>query len=557
MATPITIVFGTETGNAEDCAAELHDALNKQGYASDLLDADDFELDDLEGPRLLVIITSTFGNGDPPSNAMFLLEHLSNPDHGPYPDLSFAVCGLGDESYPRFCQAGKDFDAHLAARGAQRVVERVDCDVDFEIPFRGWRKQLLSYLDSHATKYGRTEPQVSEKKSGFFGSLGKKFGAMFGGKPPEAPAPAPEPAAPAVQPGTDRHHPFRARYLGGRLLNGEGSNKETRHHIISLEGSGLSYQVGDCFGVYPTNCPEAVDEVLKAAGLKGTESVQTEKGAQSLSEALASRCLQTITLDLYEASVPAAERLEREALRAYLREHHVVDVVRPGRLSAERLFELTRPIHARLYSIASSQKATPTEVHFTIETVRYEMHDRARKGVASTFLAERASDGVDIYLHKNDQFRLPSDDTPIIMVGPGTGIAPFRAFLLERRARGASAENWLFFGHQHQACDFLYGDELRELQDSGVLTRMDLAWSRDTDTKVYVQDRIRERGADVYEWLQKGAHLYVCGDASRMAGDVRSALVSVYREHGGLDADAAAAAVSKLESVGRYQQDVY
>lgn len=569
MADRIAILFGTETGNAEDCANELGEDLTKAGFHNEVIDMDDVSADDLTEESLVFIITSTFGNGDPPANAYELLNALR--DGGlDFSGVDFAVCGLGDRTYKRFAQCGKDFDAELENLGGNRVIERQDCDVEFDVPFESWKEKVVAYLEERDEFRGATPPPKAPSMSQ---RLTTWVGGLFGGKKGE-PAPVAADAAAQTAPTAakpvkiSREAPWPAKLVDTRLLSGPGSTKETRHYAIDLSGSGLTYQAGDSFGVLPENCPDEVAEVIGALGLDADAAVTTKAGASTLAAVLMHRDLQTPRMAFTKrlakggGALADALQLDEAALSAWLHERHLADLIastEASDVSAQELVDGLRPMPPRLYSIASSPTRHPEEVHFTVETLRYEAHGRKRKGVATCWLADRVGEGgtVPLYLHANDAFRLPEADVPVILIGPGTGIAPFRAFLQQREDEGATGDNWLIFGHRNQAHDFLYGDELTSWKLSGLLTRLDLAWSRDTDAKVYVQDKVRAAADDVVAWLERGAHVYVCGDALGMAPGVWEAFKAVAQDELGMDDDAAEAWLQGLVDDGRYHLDVY
>jgi sulfite reductase (NADPH) flavoprotein alpha-component len=490
---PLLFLWGSQTGGAESLAKKFARDAKARGFESTATGLDDASPADLTRHARVCIVTSTYGDGDMPDNAQSFWDALNSDTAPQLENLSFAVLALGDRNYTQFCKAGALFDERLAALGAKRIQARVDCDVDEESLGHKWFAGLIEIL-----------------------------------APDTAPLPAPVPAE--VPTAFSKTHPFPALLKTNRLLTGDSSAKETRHFEIVLAGSGLDYEVGDALGVIPTNCPEFVAEILTAARLSGSEMIQLKDGtAMILREALTRR----LDLAPFIASLPAAG------------------------IAAQDLVTPLRALQHRLYSISSSPKAHPGEVHLTVGIVRYELGGRPRKGVCSTFLAERA-EIVPVFIHKSPGFRLPSDPTrPVIMIGPGTGIAPFRAFLEERRATAPNSKNWLFFGDQHVATDFLYRDELEAMFNEGILTRLDTAFSRDQAEKVYVQHRMLEHSATLWEWIQDGAHLYVCGDAKRMARDVDDALLRIVSEQGGLTDEAARAFVNQLKSEKRYQRDVY
>ncbi len=491
---PILFLWGTQTGGAESLTKKFAKDAKNRGFEVTAQGLDTSSPADLANQSRVCIVTSTYGDGDMPDNAQAYWDAL-NSDSAPNLDhLSFSVLAIGDRNYTQFCKAGHLFDERLAALGAKRIQPRVDCDVDEEAKGHKWFADLMGVLAPDSANTGNGILQEEE---------------------------------PA---GYSKTNPFTARLKTNRLLTGEGSAKETRHFEIMLDGSGLEYEVGDALGVIPTNCPDFVSEILECAGLEGGETVLLKDGsAITVKEALATK------FDL----TPFITQL-------------------PETLAAEELVSNLRPLQHRLYSISSSPKAHPGEVHLTVGIVRYELDGRSRKGVCSTFLAERAEGGVPVFIHKSPGFRLPPDTSrPVIMIGPGTGIAPFRAFLEERRATAPDGKNWLFFGDQHVATDFLYREELETMFSEGILTHLDTAFSRDQPEKIYVQDRMLENAAKLWEWIENGAHIYVCGDAKRMAKDVDAALLRIIREQGGLNDEAAQAFVNQLKSEKRYQRDVY
>ena len=519
---PLTVLFGTQTGTAESLAKQAAKEAGKRGFAATVLDLAAVNVEQLSAHSNLLLITSTYGDGEPPDNAKAL--HTALGAAAPSTSLAgvrYSVCALGDTNYTLFCQAGKDFDAHLEKLGAHRVTPRTDCDVDYDLAFTGWLNGALTALGA-----GQSAPK----------------------------APAPAPAEPAA--GYSKTNPFTAPVKVVRTLNAPGSTKEVNHIEFDLTGSSLNYEAGDALGVMPENCPELVSAIIAVLGSDGEEAVPTSVGEMSLRLAL---------LRHYDLGKPTAELLEVLAIPAELRPPlpHVIDALRAVPLPPRKTTDwvtLLRKLQPRLYSISSSPKAHPGQVHLTVGAVRYELAGQPRKGVCSTFLAERAlaRGHAGVFVHSNKAFRPPADPaTPMIMVGPGTGIAPFRAFLEERAATQATGQNWLFFGDQKAATDFLYRDELEALQAGGVLTRLDLAFSRDQPEKIYVQSRMLSAATELYAWLERGAYFYVCGDASRMAKDVDAALHQVIERAGNKTAAEAAAYVQALKAAKRYQRDVY
>ena len=533
---PLTILFGSQTGTAEGLAKKVAKEAGKRGFAPTVLDMAQTDLAKLANEKNLLVITSTYGDGEPPDNAKALHTALKDATGTPLASVRFSVCALGDTNYAQFCQCGKDLDAWLEKLGAIRATPRTDCDLDYDGPFTKWLDAALASL-APSDKSGTLE--IVNRKSEIVNT--------------------PESAE-----GYSRQNPFPASIVTVKNLNGPGSAKEVNHVEFSLEGSGLAYEAGDALGVMPQNCPALVNDILAALGCDGEEAVPTPVGELPLRRALT---------ECYDLGKPSAELLSllpavagnvggvpspREASAPF----HVIDVLAaaPTKPTPADFVAKLKKLQPRLYSISSSPKAHPGQVHLTVGAVRYDKDGRARKGVCSTFLAERAlaAGKVGVFVHANKAFRPPADgNTPMIMVGPGTGIAPFRAFLEERRATGARGKNWLFFGDQKAASDFLYRDELAAMQTAGTLHRLDLAFSRDQAEKIYVQHRMLENAAELYAWLEAGAHFYVCGDASRMAKDVDLALHQVVEKAGGKSAEAAANYVQALKTAKRYQRDVY
>jgi sulfite reductase (NADPH) flavoprotein alpha-component len=526
---PLTILYGTQTGTAESLAKQAAKEAGKRGFAATVLDMANVSVDQLPNHANLLLITSTYGEGEPPDAAKPLHSALAAASAGELPvsfsALRYSVCSLGDTNYTLFCQAGKDFDAHLEKLGATRVTPRTDCDVDYEEPFTAWLDTTLTALGSAAA------PGADTKTS-------------------EAPTLSAEPYS--------KKNPYPASVLRVRTLNAPGSAKEVNHVEFDLTGSGLTYEAGDALGVIAHNCPELVSAIIQALGCDGEEAVPTPAGELPLRTALTQH---------YDLGKPAPALLELLNLAGSASDstpspHHVLDALLAAAAKPQptAFVAALKKLQPRLYSISSSPKAHPGQVHLTVGAVRYELNGIPRKGVCSTFLAERAlaHGTTGVYVHSNKAFRPPSDPTvPMIMVGPGTGIAPFRAFLEERAATGATGKSWLFFGDQRASSDFLYRDELTALQSSGVLTRLDLAFSRDQPEKIYVQHKMLAAAAELYAWLEAGGYFYVCGDASRMAKDVDAALHQVVEIAGKKSPEHAAAYVQALKTAKRYQRDVY
>lgn len=537
-STPLTILYGTESGNSEALAALTLKTAKKKGFKAAMKNMSELAPADLAKVSNLLVIVSTWGDGDPPETAVSFHEAFMK-DEVDLSKVRFSVCALGDTSYEQFCKTGKDFDSRLEALGATRVVPRVDCDVDYDEAHATWMDEALNAL-----------------------------------APADAVAAVPATVEIAPVEAFGKKNPFESELLEKVLLNGEGSAKETWHYELSLEGSGLNYEPGDALAVIPLNAPDMVEGLLKASQLKGTEEVEI-KGvgrkllADALREDLEITVLSKAVLKKLQAVLQSDELgklLEddaKEELRTYLWGRWTADALAefaPKGIGAQDLVGALRKLPPRLYSIASSPLAHPGEVHLTVASVRYEGHGSSKKGVASTYLADLVDQGgqVKVYTHANKNFRLPpSDDTPIIMVGPGTGVAPFRAFVEHRAETGAKGASWMIFGDQHFTYDFLYQLEWQDHLKSGALSRLDVAFSRDQPEKVYVQDRIRENAGELYDWLEKGAHFYVCGDASRMASDVHEALIDVIEKAGGRSREEAEAYVDDLKKSKRYQRDVY
>ena len=544
---PLLILFGSQTGTAEKIAKQIAKESKFFGCNSRVMDAAEHEKIDWSKETNLLVVTSTYGDGDMPDNAQAFWDWLQTDAAKTLSHLNFSVLGLGDTNYENFCAAGKKIDARLETLGAKRIYPFADCDLDYELKAKNWTNGALTAL---APEKNLTQRREDAKAAETTESV-------------HASAPLREEFS--------RTNPFPARLLTEKKLNADGSQKETRHFEISLEGSGLNYEAGDALGVFPANCPELVDEILRALGGNGDEAVKISSGEFSL------HCALTEKLDV---SKPSAELLQhfaknnstlrdllaperKDDFKKWLWGRGVIDLLLENpavKYSAAEFSALLKPLAPRLYSIASSPKAHARQVHLTINVVRYEAHGRARKGLASTFLADRAGaeTSVPVFIQTSHGFRLPADgNTPVIMVGPGTGIAPFRAFLHERQAAGAKGKNWLFFGEQRAATDFYYRDELEKMFSDGHLTKLSTAFSRDQVEKIYVQNRMLENAAELWSWLEAGAHFYVCGDASRMAKDVDDALHKIIETASGKSADDAKTYVAKLKSAKRYQRDVY
>ncbi|EPR9065391.1 NADPH-dependent assimilatory sulfite reductase flavoprotein subunit [Cronobacter dublinensis] len=541
-ASVITLISASQTGNARRVAEALRDDLLAAQLNVNLVNAGDYKFKQIAQEKLLVIVTSTQGEGDPPEEAVALHKFLLSKKAPKLEGAAFAVFGLGDTSYERFCQAGKDFDTRLAELGGERLLDRVDADVEYQAAAQAWRQRVVDVLKARVPK--ETPSQAAFTSSGAVNLV-------------------------ASTPYT-KEAPLTATLSVNQKITGRHSQKDVRHIEIDLGDAGLRYQPGDALGVWYQNDPALVQELLELLWLKGDETVTVDGKTLTLSEALQWHFELTVnTAAIVEnyATLTRSETLlplvgDKAKLQHYAASTPIVDMVRfaPAQLEAGQLIGLLRPLTPRLYSIASSQAEVENEVHITVGVVRFEIEGRARAGGASGYLADRLEEEgeVRVFIEHNDNFRLPAaPETPVIMIGPGTGIAPFRAFMQQREADGATGKNWLFFGNPHFTEDFLYQVEWQRYVKEGLLNRIDLAWSRDQDHKIYVQDKIREQGAELWRWIQEGAHIYVCGDANRMAKDVEQALLEVIAAYGEMDAEAADEYLSELRVERRYQRDVY
>ncbi len=535
----VHILYGTQTGNAESLANDAANIAKAHGLKPLVKSMDEVDIGALAAMDYLLIITSTYGEGEMPDNAQMLWDAVSSDSAPKLSNMKFSVLALGDTSYDLFCEAGIEWDKRLAALGAVRIYDRVDCDVDFEEPAANWISAVIPHLAEGVSTTVLTDTGV-----------------------------------PAIEkPQYNRKNPFPAKMLVNRIVTEASSSKEIRHYEIAITGSGLNYEAGDALCVVPTNCPKLVSDIIQAIGCKGDEDEPVHGEFIALHEALRTQ---------FEIKLPSKELLEeiaqrsgdqelngilesgdKEQLARYLWGRDTLDLLRqfPNcEFSAAEFIALLKPLQHRAYSISSSGKLYPDSVHLTVASVRYESHGRPHKGVCSTFLADLVDDETEVrcFFTPNKVFRVPEDDSlPMIMVGPGTGVAPFRAFLQEREFRKASGKNWLFFGDRNAATDFIYREELEAMQQSGLLTRLDLAFSRDQAEKIYVQDRMREHGAELFAWLEQGGYFFVCGDAYHMAKDVDKALHEVIAEHGKLTEQQAIDYVNQLKKDKRYVRDVY
>ena len=536
----VAVISASQTGNARKVAAELQQRLAAAGVNAVHTAAADYKPKNITGEQLVLLVTSTQGEGEPPEEALSLYKLLSGKKAPKLSGLKFAVLGLGDSSYPMFCGAGKSFDELLAKLGGERLLERQDCDLEYQSAAAAWLDKIVPLVGSLAAAPASA--------------------ATGTGNASASPAAAPASAY-------NKANPFPATLLARQKITGRDSEKDVRHIEIDLTGSGLQYRAGDALGVWFENDPDVVDEILAAVSLKGDEPVNAGGQGKTVREALLHDWeigLNTPQFVQGYAEISGNPALKQAAAdaSAYAAGNPIAGIVSqyPAALTAEQLAGLLRPLAPRLYSISSAPEEVGEEVHLTVGVLRYEHNGIPRTGAASSFLGGRLEEegSVRVFVEENPRFRLPENpETPVIMIGAGTGVAPFRAFMQQRAANGDSGKNWLIFGNQHFTQDFLYQTEWQGWAKDGLLNKYDFAWSRDQEEKIYVQHKIREEAAELWQWLQQGAHIYVCGDASRMAKDVEQALLDTIAEQGGLSADDADEYLDNLRQEGRYQRDVY
>lgn len=534
----VTILYASQTGNAQKLAEKFGDQLQQIGLEVSVSSMSDYKTNALKKAQYLLIVASTHGEGEPPDNAIAFHNFLHGKRAPKLDHVQYAVLALGDSSYEYFCQTGKDFDIQLEKLGAKRLVDRVDCDVDYAEQAEKWFGEVKEKLHSEFTQFTPSEQEA---------------------------------AATVLQEETEysRKNPFVAEIIEKINLNGQGSNKETIHLELSLENSGIAFEPGDCLAIIPINNQTLVNSLISALGFEASTKVDVDGTSVTLEEAL----LKTFEITLLTKPLmnKIAEYTEnkdfhalienQETLKQFMNGRDLLDVVEqfgPFNWDAQGFINCLRKIPARQYSISSSLLAYPEEAHVTIGVVRYEVDGRERLGVCSTYVADQleVGDQVQVYVQKNPNFKLVDDDTPIIMIGPGTGVAPFRAFVQEREERGASGENWLFFGDQHFVTDFLYQREWLNWLKSGVLTKLDVAFSRDQEEKVYVQHKMLKHAKELYAWLEKGAAVYVCGDKN-MAKDVQETLLRIIQQEGNKSEEDAMEYLEELRKQKRYQRDVY
>ena len=538
----ITVLSGSQTGNAKSVADKVAAELTEAGIAVKRVALKDYKAKTIADEKYLLLVTSTQGEGEPPEEGVVLHKLLNGKKTPKLTELQFAVLGLGDSSYPNFCQAGKDFDQRFAELGATRLFERVDADLDYSATAEQWIRDIVAIIKEKAAQ---ASPVVQ--------SIATATTALV-----------------AKESQYNKANPFPATLITNQKITGRQSDKDVRHLEFDLAGSDLHYQAGDALGVWFDNDPKLVDEILSLAQIDPTTEVTIERKTQTISTALLSHLELTQNTPAFVKGYAALANNEQlndlvadnQALQELVQRTPIVDVLHkfPAKLTAEQLVSLLRPLTPRLYSISSSPAEVGEEVHLTVGVVRFEHEGRARSGAASSFLADRVEEdgAVRVFVEHNDNFRLPNDMTkPIIMVGSGTGVAPFRAFMQQRVADEASGKNWLIFGNPHFASDFLYQTEWQQFAKEGFLHKYDFAWSRDQEKKIYVQDKIRENSTALWQWLQEGAYFYVCGDASKMAKDVEQALLKVIAKEGNLSPDEAEDYLNELREEKRYQRDVY
>jgi len=541
----VTIWYGSETGNGRGVAERLAREAESRGFAVELASTADIQPRSISRLDLLLLVMSTHGEGDPPEDAEALHKLISSDRAPRLEQLRFAVFALGDSSYPDFCQTGREFDRRLEELGATRLLDRVDVDVDFEPAEDAWRAQVLEHLESelHPTDAATSAPHLQLIR-----------GAEDAGAKP-----------------VDRRNPFDAEVLEVSPLTVTPSTSPVHHVELLTEGSAMTWQPGDSLGIWPRNDGRLVDEIIEVSGIDAagaiTRADETLEARHWLERRLELTLLARPFLEAWAGLSDSANLRDlindRNGLAEWVATRQVIDVLRefPAQVDGETLIGALRGIAPRLYSIASSPLVAEDEIHLTVKRVGgLDTDNRLRAGVASWQLAESVAPGdtLPVYVEANPRFRLPDDpDTPIIMIGPGTGVAPFRAFVQHREAAGSKGANWLFFGNRNRRTDFLYQLEWQRFQRQGALDRLSVAFSRDQAEKLYVQHRLREEGREIHDWLERGAHVYVCGDGQAMAADVHQALLEVIETHGGKTTEQAAAYLDEMKQTRRYQKDVY
>ncbi|WP_216782693.1 NADPH-dependent assimilatory sulfite reductase flavoprotein subunit [Candidatus Profftia tarda] len=542
VSTPITLISSSQTGNARRISEKLFKELTAIGFNIKMFNAGDYQFKKIIHEKILLCITSTQGQGEPPEETVALHKYLFSKKAPQLTGTSFAVFSLGDTSYEKFCQTGKDIDKRLADLGGERLLERVDADVDYQATEEEWRKKIIIVLKKKFSQ-AITKQETSEVLMSASEDLNKSY---------------------------NKEYPLAATLLLNQKITGRYSDKNVHHLEIDLGDSGICYQPGDALGVWYWNDVQLVEEIIGLLSLTGNEKVKIHDHAITLRESLIKKFEITQNSSLIVEKYAKLSRnkklidllADKRNLQQYAKTIPLPDMIRqaPANINAYDLISLLRSLTPRLYSISSSQSEVGNEVHIAVGLVRYDIDGRVRTGGASSYLVDRLQEDetLDVFIECNNNFRLPlNPKTPIIMIGPGTGIAPFRAFIQQRAAEGAVGLNWLFFGNPHFTEDFLYQVEWQRYMREGILSRIDLAWSRDQINKIYVQDKIREQGSELWCWISQGAHIYICGDAHRMAKDVEVALLEIFVEHGGMNIEQADEFLSKLRLERRYQRDVY
>ena len=604
----IKIVFGTETGNSESLAKQTAKRLQAQGHQVSVVDMEDYTAADLSAEQVLLVITSTYGEGEPPANAEDFFDELMDWQGSSLAHLKFSVCALGDSDYDLFCQCGKDIDEQLAKLGAQRFAPRIDCDTDY-VEYEDWWGGVEHGLKSIVTVRNTPSPTKATPSQNPQRAVPQQSAVSKQSSVPiqnqnasyqnqNIPSVAETSKISQIQPPPQIIHestvradlvslnkgkrsqnplgskrrPYFAEIIENYNLNHSESQKETRHITIELRNDvsacEVDYEVGDALGVYPRNDSELINEIIHYGRLNRDERVLYEEEYLNLFYLLKYRLdivkIDSRLIDLIQiGSLPGhlkAVFQDRKLKKKFIDEHHIIDLFRQGLLqpTASQLVKALRPLSPRLYSISSSPKAHPNKVQLTVDVLKYELHKSTRHGVASNFLAEsEVGSHVAVYVHQTKDFKLCSPEKPIIMIGPGTGIAPFKAMLEEREVTKAPGQSWLFFGAQRSQYDFLYRDLLESWVRSGTLSQLDCAWSRDQAHKVYVQDLMYHHSLGIWKWLEAGAYIYVCGDAKRMAKDVNQTLIRIIAEQGQMSEDSAEDYIQMLKKQKRYLRDVY
>ena len=535
----MNVLYGTQTGNAEELANEAAIIANGKGYSTKINELDSMNMDSLASMENAIIVVSTYGEGEMPDNAGIFWQSISSSNAPSLDKLNYAVLGLGDTSYDEFCKAGKLIDTRFEQLGAKRLYPRIDCDVDYEEPANIWLNEVMTVL-----------PDLTDVSS--IGVSNNEIKKTIPNKQK-----------------WNKKNPYFAKILENKLLSGNGSAKEIRHISFDLEKSEIKYEAGDSVSIMPTNCNKLVNKILNYFDIDFNYNLSGRD--QSLGNLLLKNFeIMTPSKDLINGIEKIAENKilsnsisNKEALEKFLWGRDTLDFLNlasNNKINIEEFISWLKPLQHRSYSISSSPKNFPSEIHITVAAVRWNYNDREHKGVASTFLADemKVNNKTSIFLSPNKNFRIPKDnDAPMIMVGPGTGVAPFRAFLQERQSENAKGMNWLFFGDQHKSTDFLYENEFSAMMKSGLLNELDLAFSRDQSEKIYVQNRMIEKGKQLFSALEDGAYFYVCGDATRMAKDVEKALVKIVTKHGNFSSEQAVEYINNLKLQKRYLRDVY